>query len=72
MQLARASAERLSGTAFNMGGGPANAVSLLEVLEMLDELGIPVAVRFADERPGDQRYYVADTTRFAAATGWRL
>jgi CDP-paratose 2-epimerase len=71
MQLARAAAERLGGTAFNMGGGPANAVSLLEVLETLDELGTPVAVRHAEERPGDQRYYVADTTRFAAATGWR-
>jgi CDP-paratose 2-epimerase len=28
-------------------------------------------VHFAEERTGDQRYYVADTRRFRAATGWR-
>jgi len=71
MQLAQADASRLAGTPFNMGGGPANAVSLLEVVEELESLGTHVTVRHAGERPGDQRYYVADTNRFAAATGWR-
>jgi CDP-paratose 2-epimerase len=71
MQLARADANRLAGTAFNMGGGPANAVSLLEVVDLIGQLGAPTRVRHAAERPGDQRYYVADTSRFAAATGWR-
>jgi CDP-paratose 2-epimerase len=71
MQLARADVERLAGTAFNMGGGPANAVSLLDVVDLLAQLGTPPEVRHAEERPGDQRYYVADTSRFAAATGWR-
>jgi CDP-paratose 2-epimerase len=27
-------------------------------------------VRHAPERPGDQRWYVSDTSRFRAATGW--
>jgi CDP-paratose 2-epimerase len=27
-------------------------------------------VRRAAERPGDQRWYVSDTGRFRAATGW--
>jgi CDP-paratose 2-epimerase len=54
-----------------MGGGPANAVSLLEVVELIDALGTPVRFRRAEERPGDQRYYVADTARFRRATGWR-
>jgi len=28
-------------------------------------------VRFADWRVADQRYYVSDTSAFAALTGWR-
>ena len=71
MQLARANAGRLAGSAFNLGGGPGNAVSLLEVVELIEALGTPVRFRRAAERPGDQRYYVADTTRFGRATGWR-
>ena len=71
MQRARTDVARLAGTAFNMGGGPANAVSLLDVIDLLEQLGAPPVVRHAEERPGDQRYYVADTSRFAAATGWR-
>ena len=27
-------------------------------------------MRVKDWRPGDQRYYVSDTRRFKAATGW--
>jgi CDP-paratose 2-epimerase len=71
MQLARENVGRLAGTAFNMGGGPGNAVSLLEVVDFLATLGAPTEVRHAEERPGDQRYYVADTARFEKETGWR-
>jgi CDP-paratose 2-epimerase len=60
----------LSGQAFNMGGGPASTVSLLELLSMIGELGPAPEVRFGDWRVGDQRYYVSDTRRFAEATGW--
>jgi CDP-paratose 2-epimerase len=71
MQLAREHVGELAGKPFNMGGGPANAVSLLEVVRSLSALGSPVDVTYAEERPGDQRYYVADTGRFGEATGWR-
>jgi CDP-paratose 2-epimerase len=72
MMLAREHVRTTAGLAFNMGGGPENAVSLLEVLELLAELtGAPPAHSFENERAGDQRYYVADTGRFQAATGWR-
>jgi CDP-paratose 2-epimerase len=61
-----------SGQAFNIGGGPANAVSLLELLDMIAELtDRPPAVRLDAWRPGDQRWYVSDTGKFARATGWR-
>jgi CDP-paratose 2-epimerase len=67
---ARDGGEATVGRAFNLGGGPANAVSLLEVVELLSALGAPVEVRFEAERPGDQRYYVADVRRFTEQTGW--
>jgi CDP-paratose 2-epimerase len=66
MQLAREHAPAVQGRAFNIGGGPANAMSVNEVLELLEA----PAVRHAEERPGDQRYYVADTRSFREATGW--
>jgi CDP-paratose 2-epimerase len=72
MLLASEHARTVAGTAFNIGGGPANSVSLHEVLDLIGDLrGRRVRTRFAEERPGDQRYYVADTRRFRAATGWR-
>jgi CDP-paratose 2-epimerase len=72
MLLAREHIATTAGLAFNMGGGAENAVSLLEVLDLLAELnGDPVDTRFDGERAGDQRYYVADSGRFRAATGWR-
>ncbi len=70
--------DRVSGQAFNLGGGPGNAVTLRQVLGRIGGLtGRTPEVRFADWRQGDQRYFVADTTRIRAAldlappTAWR-
>jgi CDP-paratose 2-epimerase len=69
--LAGERAAELAGSAFNIGGGPANSVSLLEVLELIEErCGNRPAVRSCDWRPGDQRYYVSDASAFTGATGW--
>ena len=58
----------VSGRAFNLGGGPANAVSLRQVVGAIERLtGRPLALDFADPRPGDQRWFVADSSRAAAA-----
>ena len=63
--------DNLSGEAFNIGGGPANSVSLLEVVSMIEEVhGSRPAVSFDEWRPADQRYYVTDYTKFEDATGW--
>jgi CDP-paratose 2-epimerase len=60
----------VSGQAFNLGGGPANAVTLLQILAEISELtGQSADLRFSDWRPGDQRYFVADTRQAAAALG---
>jgi CDP-paratose 2-epimerase len=70
--LAQRHMDRHAGTAFNIGGGAANTTSLLELLDLIEELhGERPDVAFQEWRTGDQRYYVSDTRRFQAATGWR-
>ena len=55
----------IRGQAFNIGGGPANTISLLELLALIGDLhGRRPDVRFGGWRSGDQRYYVSDTARF--------
>lgn len=64
--------DRFHGRAFNLGGGPQNAVSLNVVLgEISRVLHRDVKVYHADPRIGDQRYFVADTRRMRSATGWQ-
>jgi len=69
--LGQANIHTLTGQAFNIGGGLGNTISLLELLDLIETLhGSRPDVRFKDWRPGDQRYYISDTGRFKAATGW--
>lgn len=64
--------DRISGEAFNIGGGAGNSVSLLEVIQSLErELNTKVKMGFEDWRKGDQRYYVTDYSKFEKATGWK-
>jgi CDP-paratose 2-epimerase len=61
-----------AGRAFNLGGGPANAVSLLDVIGCIEHtLGVAVDIRFGAWRPGDQRYFVSDTRRATEELGLR-
>lgn len=58
------------GRAFNLGGGPDNAVSLRDVLGAVERLtGRPVSVERQDWRAGDQRYFVADARELRGALG---
>ena len=71
MQRAQAGMPELSAHAFNIGGGPASSVSLLETIDVIAELnGRRPDVRFAGWRVGDQKYYVSDTDAFRRRTGW--
>lgn len=60
------------GRAYNIGGGPAFAVSIWhEFSQILRELGeSPPDVSFGPARQGDQRVFVSDTRRAAADFGW--
>ncbi len=62
--------DQVKGRAFNLGGGPANAISLRVLLGHIGDLiGREVDVSFSDWRAGDQRYFVADTRAAEAALG---
>ncbi|HET9949314.1 MAG TPA: NAD-dependent epimerase/dehydratase family protein [Longimicrobiales bacterium] len=62
---------QVAGRAFNVGGGPERAVSLLQLLRHVEEVAeLPARVRFEGWRTGDQRWYVSDTRAFREATGW--
>jgi CDP-paratose 2-epimerase len=70
--------EAIAGRAFNWGGGPDNAVSLLTLIAEIGRInGEAPRVEFADWRAGDQRWFVADTRAADAALalaprkGWR-
>ncbi|HEX7181558.1 MAG TPA: SDR family NAD(P)-dependent oxidoreductase [Thermoanaerobaculia bacterium] len=70
--LAEKNIGEIAGQAFNMGGGPGNTVSLLELIDLIGQLhGRRPQVFYESWRTGDQRYYVSDSRRFEAATGWR-
>ncbi len=72
MLAATARIDELRGAAFNIGGGPQNTLSLLELIEVLNERhGLALRTQLAPWRSGDQRYYVSSTARFTQATGWR-
>lgn len=61
----------LTSAVFNVGGGPERAVSLLEVIRLLEqELGHAIEVRFSDWRPGDQKVYVSDIRAVCDAFQW--
>lgn len=71
--------DAIAGRAFNWGGGPYNAVSLLGLIEEIGQIiGHQPKIAFADWREGDQRWFVADTRAADAALGlsdrtpWRV
>jgi CDP-paratose 2-epimerase len=60
----------VKGQAFNLGGGPQNAVSLRQILAHIEAVvGRRIDLHYADWRAGDQRYFVADTRKATAALG---
>lgn len=64
--------EAIKGQAFNLGGGPENAVSLRMLLkEIRDITKRDVPIRYDRERTGDQPFFVADTRAIEAALGWK-
>ncbi|ACG72353.1 NAD-dependent epimerase/dehydratase [Anaeromyxobacter sp. K] len=68
---ARERPREVAGRAFNLGGGPDNTVSLIELLELVEALeGVRPRVTLEPWRLADQRWYVSDPSAFAALAGW--
>jgi CDP-paratose 2-epimerase len=62
----------VSGKAYNLGGGSANTLSLLELLSIFDaEYSLKPTIKYAAARTGDQQIFVADVARIGNDIGWR-
>ncbi|HEY1983893.1 MAG TPA: GDP-mannose 4,6-dehydratase [Terracidiphilus sp.] len=71
MRSARAYIEITAGKAFNVGGGVTRAVSVNEMLRMIEQIcHRPVQCTYEPARPGDQLFYVSDNARLTNQTGW--
>ena len=69
---AKENIDKIKGTAFNIGGGVANTISLIEILDFIKNLiETNFKVNFDNWRIGDQKYYVSDIRKFKNATGWK-
>jgi CDP-paratose 2-epimerase len=65
------SIDAIKGRVFNLGGGPANATSLMEAIDRVGALlGERPRLKFADWRPGDQPWYVSDIRRISSSLDW--
>jgi len=64
--LATSKIDKTNGKAYNIGGGPGNTLSLLE---LCDILGIK-KWKYDDWRPGDQKVFVSDVSKAKKEFGW--
>jgi CDP-paratose 2-epimerase len=62
----------VTGQIYNIGGGPENTLSLLELLDLIEELhGTRPQTEYFDWRPGDQPVYISDIRKAEDELGWR-
>ncbi len=63
--------ERRSPGVYNIGGGPAQAISLLECIDIIKDIcGKDIEVTFEPDRYGDLRYFVCDIGKARQELGW--
>jgi len=63
--------DQTSGQAFNIGGGPRNTLSLLELINLLEQhFGRRLNHNFDNWRPGDQLVYVSDIRKAKKYFNW--
>lgn len=59
------------GAAANVGGGPANSLSILELFDWISSAtGTPVSYQCGEERPSDQKVFVSNNTLISAIANW--
>ncbi|MBI5788274.1 MAG: SDR family NAD(P)-dependent oxidoreductase [Candidatus Schekmanbacteria bacterium] len=63
--------DKMSGEAYNIGGGLKYQLSLLELIRMLEEkLGKSIPLTFFPARPGDQKVFVCNISKIKQTLGW--
>jgi CDP-paratose 2-epimerase len=63
---------KLAGQVYNIGGGPRNQYSLLQLVKFLEaDGGGRVRLKFAPPRLGDQKVFVSDIRKAARDFGWK-
>ncbi len=68
----RQNLEVSAGQVYNVGGGMENTVSLLELINEIQNLtGQSLQYVFSERRPGDQLVYVTDYGKLQRHTGWK-
>ena len=66
-----ARADAVAGRAYNIGGGSANTLSLLELLTYIEKRrASKLPVRFSTWRPGDQKVFISGIRRACTELGW--
>jgi CDP-paratose 2-epimerase len=71
-EAAYANREKTAGQIYNIGGGEQNTVSLLELMDRIEELtGARAGYNFGEQRAGDQLIYVTNHGKFSRDTGWQ-
>jgi CDP-paratose 2-epimerase len=66
-----AAGERVMGHAYNIGGGPNNVLSLLELLAYIEKRQKGrLPYKLADWRPGDQKAFISDIRRAQTDLKW--
>ena len=70
-QLALKNINKTKGEVYNIGGGAKNTISLLELLELLEEmLNRKITYDFDTWRPGDQKVYYSDISKAKKDFNW--
>jgi CDP-paratose 2-epimerase len=65
-------ADKTAGEIYNVGGGPENVLSLLELVEQLRSASIlRQPAKFDEWRQGDQKIFVSDIRKLSEAIDWK-
>lgn len=65
--------DKVKGKNYNIGGGPKNTLSLLELIALLEGfIGKKVHYAFDKWRPGDQKVFICDIGRAEKDFGWKV
>jgi len=63
--------EKIKGEIYNIGGGPTNTISILELISLLEEFsGNKLKYSFSEWRPGDQKVFICDIRKAKNDLGW--